>query len=99
VTPNALRKALDSTPVPPEGNRLRVALALIGQRQTAIREATGFRASKVSRLVRGKLANRPLQPTEAEAHAIATHFGVPVQSLWPLSAFVRVWTPEASRVA
>jgi hypothetical protein len=40
-----------------------------------------------------------LQPTEAEAEAIAAHFGVPVQTLWPRSAFVRVWTPEASHVA
>jgi transcriptional regulator with XRE-family HTH domain len=95
VTPNTLRKALDSGPVPPEGNRLRIALALVGQRQTAICEATGLRASKVSRLVRGRLAKRLLQPTAA----IAAHFGVPVQTLWPHSAFVRVWTPEVSRVA
>jgi hypothetical protein len=74
-------------------------LALVGQRQTAICEATGLRASKVSRLVRGRLAKRLLQPTEAEAAAIAAHFGVPVQTLWPHSAFVRVWTPEVSRVA
>jgi hypothetical protein len=99
VTPNSLRKALDSSPVPPEGNRLRIALALVAQRQTAICEATGLRASKVSRLVRGALASRALQPTEAEAEAIAAHFGVPVQTLWPRSAFVRVWTPEASHVA
>jgi hypothetical protein len=99
VTSNSLRKALDLAPVPPEGNRLRIALALAGQRQTAIREATGLRASKVSRLVRGRLAKQPLQPTEADAFAIAAHFGVPVQTLWPHSAFVRVWTPEVSRVA
>jgi transcriptional regulator with XRE-family HTH domain len=91
VTRNALRKALDLAPIPPEGNRLRIALALLGQQQTAILAATGFRASKVSRLVRGKLAKRPIQPTEAEAGAIAAHFGVPVKTLWPNSTFISVW--------
>jgi hypothetical protein len=99
VTRNALRKALDLAPIPPEGNRLRIALALLGQQQTAILGTTGFRASKVSRLVRGKLAKRPIQPTEAEAGAIAAHFGVPVKTIWPNSTFISVWTSEAERVA
>jgi hypothetical protein len=53
----------------------------------------------VSRLVRGKLAPQPVRPTEAEADAIAAHFGVPVKTLWPNSTFISVWSPEAERVA
>jgi hypothetical protein len=99
VTPHALRKTLDSSPVPPEGNRIRIALALVGQQQTAIRRTTGMPASKVSRLVRGALSARPIQPTEADARAIAAHFGVPVKALWPNSTFISVWqaTPDESR--
>jgi transcriptional regulator with XRE-family HTH domain len=85
MTPQTLRKTLDAMPVGREGNRLRVALAIKGERQNALAEAIGLAPASVSLIVSGRNT-----PTLETAHAIAAFLGVPIETLFP---------PEVSRVA
>jgi transcriptional regulator with XRE-family HTH domain len=85
MTPQTLRKTLDAMPVGREGNRLRVALALKGERQNVLAEAIGLAPASVSLIVSGRN-----NPTLETAHAIASFLGVPIETLFP---------SEVSRVA
>jgi transcriptional regulator with XRE-family HTH domain len=76
-----LQKTLDAMPVGREGNRLRVALAIKGERQNALAEAIGLAPASVSLIVSGRNT-----PTLETAHAIAAFLGVPIETLFPAEA-------------
>jgi transcriptional regulator with XRE-family HTH domain len=78
MTRTALRKALENAPVGPQGNRLQIALAFTGQRQTAIAEATGLTNGTISQIATGRT-----RPSLDTASAIARFLGVPVETLFP----------------
>lgn len=78
LTPEQLA-ALRVAPLGDSPNRLRVAIALAGAKQTDVCEETGFAFSTLSRLVTGANGN----PTIETARTFAEFFGCGIDDLFP----------------
>jgi DNA-binding XRE family transcriptional regulator len=78
VSADTLRKQLEQAPLGVERNRVRAALAAKRQTQQVLAEAIGLTPQAISLIASGQN-----QPTLATARAIAEHFGVPIETIWP----------------
>lgn len=78
ISKQLLANALSALPLGAQTNRVNMAFVLTGQQKQRVAVKLGMNPTRFSQLINGVL-----EPTEDERKAIAKHFGVPVEVLFP----------------